>query len=390
MDYSDLQDDTSKDFETEPGTGKEMAGFSASAQKDKFLGGASATVTTINETRERTIPGTNQVEKLIADHFSSPDLWGKSRAAPQEFGLEPARNEWGDMMEKEKIVDDPSKTWLANIYGMRIVPDENATVSGAVKLEAVDLKVVTAIHQKLAETVLQSENIRIATPTTPPNPERGVTDIENNNYWLQMIKEGKWPVYTDADAPDGEPPYSSHDYGDYHLANFALFPREIQDMITDAATNELSWRTRWQNGEVQGNMKLLYGEDEHDDDPWASGFRGSKMHTNGILKIDNLTDIHSYLPLLAYVTDVADSPEHHLASVLEYAQQPKEDYDDPRYRASEGIREMRKEIGDMVNFNTRHRENRKATQEEVDEAFEKFKTGLVRVAHKIRGDTIAA
>lgn len=344
----------------------------------------------VDQTKEIEGRGGNKVEELIQNEFSDPTLWGKKRDAAAILGLEHPLVTRNLRDDKELVVSDPSKTWITNIYGMRIVPDEAATAPGAVKLEAVDLEMLPVIHKRLAETVLKGENIRIATPTTPPNAEGSVLDPENNNYWLQMIKDHKWPIYAEPDAPEGKPPYSSHDYADYHLVNFALFPREIQDLITEAATNDLEWRQLRQSGEVSTKMKLIDSENEDSQDPWGSGFRGNTSLTDGISKIDDLTDVDRYIPLLAYVVSNPDvSPEDRIADLLAYEKEPgiKKDRD-PREHVVAGLNRMRAVVGDIVNFNTRYREDRNITQDEADAAFIDFLTGVGRVAHKIRGDEV--
>ena len=387
-------DDEQKDYETDHDTGEDMTGFSASEQQEKFMSGASGAIITTDETKEHAPISINQVTKLIAERFSSPELWGHSRIVTPHFGLVDARDEWGDVVGTEKVVGNESEIWLAGIYGMRIIPDKGASTKGAVRLDATDLHTVTKIHQALSETVFRGEDIRIATPTKSPNPEGDVIDPMNNNFWLLMIKDGKWPIMYDPRAASfGELEYSSHDYSGYHLGNLATFPKEVQSLITDAATYELAWRSQFKSEDLEKNkIKLLSGESEFDRDPFASGFRGTEDHTNGINKIDNLSDTEYYFPLLAYVSDVnTRNPEERLASIIEYIDNNgEEDDSDPRYEAAQGLVEMKKLIADVVNFNTRHRENRNTTQEEVDEAFEKFKTGLVRVAHKIHGEAIAA
>lgn len=390
-----LPDETPQQInEVEPDNGQDMASFSASAQQEKFMSGASGASIATDEAKEQPPTSTNWVTKLIAERFSSPELWGHSRIVTPHFGLVDARDEWGDVVGSEKVIGNESEVWLAGIYGMRIIPDRDASTKGAVKLDATDLHTVTKIHQALSETVFHDEDIRIATPTKSPNPEGDVVDPMNNNFWLLMIKDGKWPIMYDPRAESfGELEYSSHDYSGYHLGNLATFPKEVQNLITDAATYELAWRSQFKNDDLEKNkIKLLNGESEFDRDPFASGFRGTEDHTNGINKIDNLSDTEYYFPLLAYVSDVSTgNPEERLASIIEYIDtNGEEDDSDLRYEAAQGLVEMKKLIADVVNFNTRHQENRNTTQEEVDEAFEKFKTGLVRVAHKIRGDATSS
>src|SRR5688572_23948269 len=83
----------------------------------------------------------NKVEELITKDFSSPELWTESRnARPFSFLKHPWSDEYNTRMEGEYVVEDPEEAWLTYIYGLRLVPDEEASTSGAVKLVGTELE----------------------------------------------------------------------------------------------------------------------------------------------------------------------------------------------------------------------------------------------------------
>ncbi|HSW37567.1 MAG TPA: hypothetical protein VLG37_04350 [Candidatus Saccharimonadales bacterium] len=337
------------------------------------------------------------IEKVVTESFASPDLWReRPRAMHLDFGLEHPK-EGGIPVDDEWVVVDNSKVWLTNIYGMKVVPDDKARTPGAVKVVATDLETLSQIHERIAGSVLQDEHIRVATPTTPPFPEESHLNPLNNNLWLEMIRDGKWPIMRNEVGVNGELDYDPHDYGDYHLANMALLPREVQDLITEAADCELDWRLRYQAGEVQSYILLLPGEQRHDIDPYASG-KGSDRHSDGISKIDDLTDTRRYLPLITYVVaSPEETTEERVASLVQGIKSGEltnldnylDLYLDPRFYAAGGIREMRRLIADMVNFVSRHRTGKNTTDEAIEEVFNGFLNGVARVGSKIRGEVAA-
>lgn len=324
----------------------------------------------------------NAVEQLIASEFSAPELWGQTRKTipPEIFGLgAPWSEEYNMPLEGELVVTDPQKLWVASLYGIRCVPDTEASTLNAVKLEATSLEGMVKIHEQLEQTVLAGEDSRTAKLVTPPFPDakpQSDEDKANNTVWLIEVKDGHWPIMLMLRS-DGELVYFEHDYADYHLANSLLFPKEVQLMIKEAATHELNQREKYSNGKSKTRTLLLPGEQEHDDSPFGSGARGNKrLSDTGVMKIDNLTDAKHYVSLISYLVAYPHvSVEERLNSLI----------NNHKGETAGSILEIKRLVTDMFNFNTRHREARNATQEEVDQTFAGFLTGVVRAAEKIRG-----
>jgi plastocyanin len=265
------------------------------------------------------------------------------------------------------------------MYGSRVtaIPE-----SDDVSIETASLDTLHAIHARLAETVLKGEGMHVATPVIPPEPENGTGSHANNDLWLQMIHEGKWPIMaTGRLLEDGEPQYNSHDYGDYHLGNLALFPREIQDIISKAAGIEINWR------KARGPDAILRpsnaGRDERD--PFAGGLRGESYYTSGIDKIDNMTDIPGYFELLNYAMhgEGDKAPQERLATLVDNIASGNIAEDQQRLKETMAV--IQRQIGDLVNFITLHEEGHVTTQEEVEKAMADFLHGVARVAEKIQG-----
>jgi|GEM_PF-2374082 len=328
--------------------------------------------------REKTAPQLTMVDKMMAEHFASPDLWqGKKRAVNKEiFGL----GSFNRMGESEVIVDR-RKTWLASLYGIRLVP-----VSGSedeVTLEWTTLTTVGLIHKKLSETVLSGEDIRIATLVTPPFPEEGTNNPANNIFWVKQHAEGKkGPIMSKVNDPKDTPEdYEDHDYGSPHLGNNALFPQEAQSLFTTTSKYELAWRRRLERGEVSEKELLLPGEKVGDLSEF--GFDFARGSYDGTKRMDYFSAGFSYMDLLSFVVAGSSvSPQRRLALVKDY-----EEYTHGVLSgAGGGYADAYVNTLGLVDFNTRHREGRNATWEEVDQEFDKFMTGVVRVATKIRGE----
>ncbi len=326
------------------------------------------------------------IELVTQTAFADPKLWrGRTRytmpflgVVPREFGL--------DRDESRQMLRNPNRTWLANIYGFRIIPDGESDRKNDVIVQEVDFHTLTKMHEAFAGTVLTGEHTRIPVPTDPPVPEKGSDNHLNNNLWLEKIRDGYWPIMRDHNnLVTGEFEYSDHDSSEFHLGNMALLPREVQDIITEAATYELNWQRKYQAGEVHDNRLFLAGEDMDDEDPFASGFRWSKRHSDGIAKIDSITDEPAYMNLLVHiVAEKSVSCADRMAALR--ANIDALDVHVADSREVRAIHQMSKQLADLLNFNSRHRDGRTITLEEAREANEAFLNGVVRVAEKIRGE----
>lgn len=343
---------------------------------------------------ESTLPGqesgeylstpSNEVEKLVHHEFSNPALWHAERP----ILYTPIAGLVEDYDSSEILVANPNQTWLANLYGSRVVLKPSVLTTEAVEVESVGFDALTQIHEKLNEGVLKGEGMRIAKVVVPPN-KSDIFHPDNVDAWLDDIRHHIWPIMMLQGKTGSHELYANfHDAGDYHLGNFATFPREVQDITTETTVHEQAWRRKFHKGEVPHKFLLLSGEHEHDDDPWGSKLRGgSGLGQTGVNKLDDISGVDSYMPMLAYLVD---HPEQDCQQRLEYLQSynPKQDgYNtDERFLASSGLGIMRAGIGDLVNFNSRHRDGENATPELVEHEYQKFLTGVVRVAKKIRGE----
>ena len=329
---------------------------------------------------ERATSQLNMIDKMMAEHFASPELWqGKERTVNKTlFGLDPY-GRWGG----NDLIVDQSKTWLASLYGIRLVPVP--AHEGEVTLEWTTLNTVGLIHKKLDETVLSGEDIRIATLVTPPFPEEGTNNPANNLFWVAQHAEGKkGPIMSKVKHPMDTPEdYEDHDYGTPHLGNNALLPREGQRLFTTTSKYQLAWLNRFKKGEVSEKELLLPGEKSGDLSEFVFDFaRGSY---DGTKRMDFFSAGFSYMDLLAFIVDGASvPPQERLALVKDYVDRQK--YSRGALSgAVMGYSDAYVNVLSLVDFNTRHREGRNPTWEEVDQEFDKFMTGVARVATKIRG-----
>ncbi len=344
----------------------------------------------------------NEIDRLIAGEFSDPALWQEPlRAHEPIFGLEYARDKWGSVDQSEQVEGPANKGWLALVYGFRIVPDPEATTPGAVKLETATLDTVHRIHERLNDTVLKGEGMRIAKPTIPPHPEEGLKNAENNDLWVELIRHHQWPIMKDAPVikaqqdgsgdiwEKGVTTWNSHDYAAKHLGNSALYPREIQDLITEATIHEQARRKQYHAGEVNDKVLYLSVFEEGKENPYASYARGSGWHTDGITEIDHLTDADNYMDLLAYLVDEPQTAaEDRLATLQAYLKEKHDPYEYSHELGSavSGVVELKKLVADILNFNNRHRDGENIVPEAVDQIMEQVLNGVVRVAKKIRGN----
>jgi len=319
-----------------------------------------------------------EIEMLIpADHWS--DAIGEHdpllRNSPP--GTKP--NTYSTYDGKQ-VVDIPTTLWVGYLYGIKSVVDEQ----GVAHIKYLPLEDVEKIHRHLAGTVLRGENPRVATLATPPHPHQGALSTENNDLWLDMIHRGQWPVMLTT-SYSGREEYDSHDYADYHLANMMLFPKELQGLITETVVYEKRQRQFWSQ-DREKNPKVMKLSGEGDTDPYASAERGQTMYTDGISKIDNLTDVQLYLKLLTYLVDGQNEPVEERLKQVKNANPKEEDVNMPVTYPSWGYEELKGVVADAVNFNSRHRDEQQAVQELVDWEFEKVIDGVIRVAKKIRGE----
>jgi hypothetical protein len=340
-------------------------------------------------TAERIVqsPLHNPVDTLMQEEFSDPALWEAQREVlgglEAYSGLRHPSQGW-DTDTSRYILANSDQKWFAPVYGCRVAPDpEHPDDNGAV-LQVASLQTMEAIHARLDATVLFGEHAHKSVLVTPPDPEGGISSAANNNVWLKTIKDGNWPVMaTGQTNEDGTPEYNGHDYADYHTGDLLLFPRELQDMVSVAAGHELAWRQRQQAGEVNEDQLYLPGDQRKVADPFSSGFRGYNGYTNGITKIDNLTDTAEYFDLLIYATK-GESGSSQTKALQEYW--ASGETTDPALRELKGnLTQMHGLIGDLLNFNTRHETLQNTTPEAIEAAFQSFLTGLARIADKLVG-----
>ncbi|MEK7572097.1 MAG: hypothetical protein AAB553_07540 [Patescibacteria group bacterium] len=310
----------------------------------------------------------------------------------------------------------------AALYGIRFSGKDART-------ERISFQTLTSFHQKFSTAVLFDEHIHIT--TVPPEElvyEGGSPHTENNNFWLRAIgdkEDPRWLImpqkrslgtyFEDSDLIEEDKLSSLHDATAFHLFNFATFPRELQDLLTEAAQHEYAWRKRLQQRMVAGEhigrgshlhsdsstlgdsfvvnkVLLLPGEGVDSEDPFSTAsLNGKKIHTVGINKIDGLSGMEGYLSLLVdLVSHTEVSSEERLAFILEkFLATNVARYEDlPDVVNCLGM--LPRFTADVLNFNTRHRtfnegQGRNVTQLEVEQFISDSLLGIVRVANKIRG-----
>lgn len=331
------------------------------------------------------------IDEIIQDQFSEPDLWsrdGNWRMVDSiSFGVS-TRNDYTGTDADRWFLTQPKKAWIAGIYGARVVQNSVETIRDKVTLETVDLPTLIAMQHTFADTILSGEGSRPAVLIDPPYPNQGDDHPLNNDKWLEALRDGRAPVMKDARDPLGNYGYSPHDLG-VHLGNLMLFPKEVQELITEATGHELHWRQqfpwRLRPGLMNNKTKhlLLPGETPETEDQWSHIGDVS----DGVEKLDRLTDVVSYTDLLAYLVANPEQDAHErLLELREDTDNPDLMLDDSLHKSSiRAITHIPKVLADVVNFNTRHREGRNTTQEEVDAVVDSFFNGLLRVANKIRG-----
>jgi len=286
------------------------------------------------------------------------------------------------------------------VYGQVVVGEGSET-----KDQICDLDTVTKINETLQATVLAGEHGHIPRVLMPPNPDDITGDPKNVDVWLHSIGyEDTWPVMLQRSQTDGKTKPFSHDESDYHLGNFALFPVEMQDALSEAARHTYEFRQTHPDG---NRTLVLPSEDARQDDPLAFNLRGGPTgpgYRGGIDVIDNISDNNGYMGLLSYL---ATQPESTLTSTFEdlvlmadglrsgELTAPEWDSgvsesEQEKWEMAQDLNVERMMIGDVTNFNMRHREGRSITQEEWQKAGDKYLKGILRVAMKIRSDETTA
>ncbi|HSW65921.1 MAG TPA: hypothetical protein VLI54_02180 [Bacillota bacterium] len=326
------------------------------------------------------------VETLLSSEFSDEQLWKSDREvfAGVYSGYSGLRHpiDHGYPDTSRYVADETPQAWLAATYGARIVADPEHPDDNGVIVEKADLETMVQIHERLSETVLVGEHAHTSILVDPPEPERATKSTDNNTVWLKTIEGGHWPVMATAETNEqGGKKYFSHDYADYHTANMLLMPRELQDLMSTGAHYEESWRAGFlaeENPRIRG--------DNGREDPFASGFRGDNGHTDGITKLDNISDSHSYLPLLNYMMR-GESGESQLATLNAYMKAEKTggNRDEKMHQLVVDVARLQGAVGDLLNFNTLHATGRTTTQEAVAEAMQTVLRGTARVADKLQG-----
>lgn len=334
------------------------------------------TTTEVQASESLEIEAPNAVEQLIGTEFCDPDLWTEIDQIPdlentKVFGIT-YRNKITDLSTGPGvIIQEPKRTWLFNIYGLKL--DRDPEHPRRARIMATDLDTLTAIHRRLSETALAGEGIHVATITKPPHPysEHGSSeDLENNMHWLELISEGKWPIFLLARA-DGSLKYEPHDSASTHLAVMALLPLEAQHLITEAAKLEREHRLIHKPEPVREDDGEQYFISHPHHKPIGNSDYGSH---NMVSLIDRLTDNHAYLEVLQELVAAEDNTlEQVLVELLE-----------SKYAHFSSF--LKHEVGELISFISWHKENKKVTDTERDDAYQQVLGGIVRVAHKIRGD----
>lgn len=265
-----------------------------------------------------------------------------------------------------------------------------------------DLDTVTNINETLQATVLDGEHGHIPRIIMPPNPDDITGDPNNVDVWLQNIGyEDTWPIMLER-QPDGTLEPNSHDERDYHLGNFALFPREMQDQLSEAARHTYEFRAANRNT----GLKALVLADElpREEDPFAFNLRGNPTgpeFRDGINVIDDVSDHKGYLNLLGYLTT---QPEGELQATFDDLvlmadgiksgelavpkRFPMPGADEAKWQMAQDLNREKNMIGDVTNFNMRHREGRRISPDELKVAEQNYLKGILRVAAKIRGEQL--
>jgi hypothetical protein len=301
---------------------------------------------------------------------------------------------------------------ISPVYGERAVGEgENLHVE--VTKGLADL---TAINIALQKEVLVDEGGLIPVTLLPPNLREELS-VENNDRWLLEIKGGIWPVMVHEKEDFANPgefklEVSDHDLGDYHLGNMALFPRELNTQIVEAAGYELDRRLERLTDPKLPKGLVLPNEDPRAEDPLAWSPRGSIYHNShsGIDEIDNVSDSSSYQSLLAHLAVLPKQEREEIfALALRFAKLPlpydqrnteidkfvtehfsSDDEKEQVVRRLESMAsdllEQRLMIVSITNFNMRHREGRNMTPDEQEKAKDGYMQGILRVAGKLHGD----
>lgn len=316
------------------------------------------------------------VDALVQQHSGSADYYKQgentdySAKDPRErprsifpnihIGLTPSR--WSDGVVTHWANMTPEKNWIAGVYAAQITPTAPERGKARFSLEVSSFHELQRASQLLAGTVMDGEHSRVVQFVEPPVPEENDMNQANNNRWLQTLADGGIPLVRFSTNPEDatEYDYYSHDY-DFHLVNFSFFPREVNDAITEAATHSLMDR-----------------ENNKDEDGVSP--------SSGILIIDALSDNAGYSDLLSYlIAHPEKSCEERLATLREGV---GFDSIDPllQVQAEQGIGLLVRDMRQITEFNTKHREGREATKEEKEAAVAGMFEGVVRVAKKIRGE----
>jgi len=321
---------------------------------------------------------TNRIVQEVEGMFNDADWQIDNRNTP------PILNTGDYDIDAREYVRTPYDTeWLGYVYGSKVVRAPDGQFRGA----NLPLEALPRIHQHLSDTVLKGEHARVATLVDAENMG-DMMDPRNQNLWLSMLGKNQWPIMRFMSVVDAQPPeYSSHDYADFHLGNLVLFPGEVQDLISEVVVHEQAQRKAFHAGGVASKIMLLPGENI-DEDPYATHARtGSNRYIDGIDKIDNLTDIQYYFNLLTYLIDEPDvSCDDRLGEVMNNGNGEVRPVLRSIDKAQIGLQQLEKQVADIVNYNSRHRDRVAATPELVEQEMNKVLGGVVRVARKIRGE----
>lgn len=251
------------------------------------------------------------VDRLLAKQFSHPKLWGEGGEwrleETDQFGVHREESGSGQGAATWQL-DHPEKIWVAGLTGVNVNKISSDPLDATVTLETTDLRMLRSIQEAVATTVLEGENARPIVLVDPPSPAKEEFDFRNNDAWLKAWADGYCPVVKITDE-EGESSYNGHDLG-LHATNAMLLPRELQDMITQAAQIELDWRQNYfdrtsnHSEPTRPKYLLLYEDLVGKKNPAVV----EHPAMDGIGIIDYITDGTTYSDLVAYLVDETDIP----------------------------------------------------------------------------------
>ncbi len=356
-----------------------------------------------------------------SDHIRHNALWAAAETVSDGTWTEGAR-----LLDRRRCVPtdsyeyhDPATKYTGElgeeatidaVYGNRYTGEGND-----IKVEKCDLGILTRINETIAQTVLTEEHSHIPRVVMPPEPEQHTDSPKNNDFWLDQIgNHDTWPIMQfrkkkvdptgfHAD-PNGELEIFSHDTDDKHLGNLMLFPQEMQDQISEAARHTLAFR-QTEKGKDKPDITVPGDAVDEEKDPLAYNERGgptSTKYRGGIKVIDDITDNKTYMSLLSSLVNMSDEEIETVMSefsaIAEGLKTGEMRYNDPNLSAEDSrkisvvadLYDQRHMIGDVANFNTRHREGRRITEQELQIVQDQYVQGILRVASKIRSNSTTA